>query len=234
MDKTDGKEQYRELPIEKMLLRGPEALSDAELVALILQTGTRECDVFRLSEKILAEASVYGNGILGLYKMPAEVLMRVHGIGRTKACKLKAVAEISKRIHETEACPGLRYESPQSIADYYMERLRHEQTEKVLLVLLDNRLHRISEHIISTGTVTSAALSPREIFITALERHAVHIVLLHNHPGGDVLPSRNDMEITERVRETGSIVGISLLDHIIIGDRKYMSFREKGFLDKAK
>ncbi len=224
---------FRELPIEKMLLRGSEALSDAELIAVILQTGTAGCSVFELAEKVLLTASKYGRGMLGLYQMPVETMQRIPGIGRNKACRLKAVAEISKRIHETDAHPRICYENPASVADYYMERMRHEPVEKVLLLLFDNRLHLISEHIISTGTVNSAVLSPREVFITALERQAVHIILLHNHPSGDTAPSSNDIEITGRIYKTGKMIGISLLDHIIIGDRDYISFKEKGLLRQA-
>ena len=233
MAENSKKNSFRELPIEKMTRCGPEALSDAELIAIILQTGTSSCNVFELSEKILQISSQYSNGMLGLYQMPVEMLCRISGIGKIKACRLKAVTEISKRIHETDAVSGISYEKPASIANYYMERMRHEAVEKVMLLLLDNRLHLISEQVISKGTVNLAVLSPREVFITALERQAVHIVLLHNHPSGDVTPSSNDMDITVRIRETGNIIGISLLDHIIIGDRNYLSFKEKGLLRQA-
>ena len=160
----------------------------------------------------------------------SEKLCGIPGVGCFKSCRLKAVAEIAKRIHETDAFSRISYDSPSSIADAYMEKMRHEPVEEVMLVMFDNKLHMIGEKCISRGTVNSAIASPREIFIYALEHHAVHIVLIHNHPSGDTTPSENDVEMTERVRNTGNIIGISLLDHIIIGDRRYTSFKEKGFL----
>lgn len=220
----------KELPIEKMIKRGPDSLSDAELLAIILQTGTATCSVFELSEKVMELSGRYGRGMLGLYSIPMESLCGIPGIGRFKSCRLKAVAEISKRIHETDAFSKISYDSPSSIADMYMEKMRHEQVEEVMIVMFDNRLHMLGEKCLSKGTVSSAVISPREIFIYALEHHAVHIILIHNHPSGDVTPSENDVDITERVKETGKIIGITLLDHIIIGDRRYMSFKEKGFL----
>ncbi|MBP8714133.1 MAG: DNA repair protein RadC [Lachnospiraceae bacterium] len=230
MKKKNNVSEIHELPVEKMLKRGSDALTDSELIAIILQTGTKTCSVFELSDKVLELSEQYGRGMLGLYSVPAEKLCGIPGVGCFKSCRLKAVAEIAKRIHETDAFSRISYDSPSSIADAYMEKMRHEPVEEVMLVMFDNKLHMIGEKCISRGTVNSAIASPREIFIYALEHHAVHIVLIHNHPSGDTTPSENDVEMTERVRNTGNIIGISLLDHIIIGDRRYTSFKEKGFL----
>lgn len=227
-DEKAGK--VHELPVEKMMKRGSESLTDSELIAIILQTGTRTCSVFELSDKVLLHAGKYGNGLIGICRMPFEALRGIDGIGDFKSCRLKAVAEISKRICETDAVPRITYDRPSTIAKAYMERLRHESVEEVMLVMFDSRLHLIGENIISKGTVNSAIVTPRELFICALDHHAVHIVLIHNHPSGDTTPSDNDIDITERVRHTGDVIGITLLDHIIIGDRNYLSFKEKGLL----
>ena len=146
--------------------------------------------------------------------------------------QLKAIAEISTRIAQAKAKKGLSYRTPYSIADYYMERLRHENVEYTILVLFDSGLHVIGEKILSKGTVNASLLSPREVFVQALKDQAASVMLLHNHPGGDPTPSGNDMQVTERVLEAGKLTDIPLLDHIIIGDNSYFSFKESGLLQE--
>ena len=230
MKKKNNVSEIHELPVEKMLKRGSDALTDSELIAIILQTGTKTCSVFELSDKVLELSEQYGRGMLGLYSVPAEKLCGIPGVGCFKSCRLKAVAEIAKRIHETDAFSRISYDSPSSIADAYMEKMRHEPVEEVMLVMFDNKLHMIGEKCISRGTVNSAIASPREIFIYALEHHAVHIVLIHNHPSGEVQPSQEDIAITRRLVEAGKLLDIAVLDHIIIGRGNFESLKERGIL----
>ena len=124
----------------------------------------------------------------------------------------------------------LQFLNPSSVAKYYMEKLRHEKKERVLLLMLDNKAQLLGEEVLSVGTVSASLLSPREVFIAALKKEAVHIMLLHNHPSGDPAPSRQDMKVTDDIKEIGGMIDIPLIDHIIIGDNKYISFKEAGLL----
>lgn len=221
--RTDG-------PYEKYLKKGAEQLTDAELLAIVLRTGTVGEDTVSIAQKILALPKGRQKGILGLHHVSIEELMSIRGIGQVKAIKLKCIAELSSRIAQRSAKQTLQLTAPATVADYYMERLRHFEREKLLLILMDGRNHLISEHILSEGTVNAAMISPREIFLTALRHSAVYIMLLHNHPGGDPTPGRSDVLATQQVRSAGELIGISLIDHIIIGDRRYYSFKENGNL----
>ena len=118
--------------------------------------------------------------------------------------------------------------SPQTIAAYYMEELRHEQQEQLVIAMFNTKNALIADKVISKGTVDCSIISPREIFIEALKREAVNLVIIHNHPSGDVTPSKEDLHTTKRLKECGALIGISVIDHIIIGDNKYLSFNERG------
>lgn len=217
-------------PYEKYLKKGAEQLTDAELLAIVLRTGTVGEDTVSIAQKILELPKGRQTGILGLHHASLEELMSIRGIGQVKAIKLKCIAELSSRIAQQSAEQTLQLTSPSTVADYYMERLRHFEREKLLLILMDGRNHLISEHMLSEGTVNAAMISSREIFLTALRHSAVYIMLLHNHPGGDPTPGRQDLLATQQVQSAGELIGITLTDHIIIGDRSYYSFREHGQL----
>ena len=124
----------------------------------------------------------------------------------------------------------MNFKEPESIADYYMEDFRHKEQENILLLLLDNKSNLLGEKVLFTGTVNASIVSPREIYLEALKFHAVGIILLNNHPSGDPTPSDADRRITRKIRDAGSLLDIPLLDHIIIGDKKYVSFHEQGYL----
>lgn len=229
MDKSN-KITGDEMPYEKFLRLGPGALTEAELLAVIIRTGTTQDSPVMLGRKILALPSVKENGLNGLHHVSLKELMELKGIGQVKAVKIKCIAELSKRMAMTAAKKELQFLKPASVAEYYMEKLRHERKEKVLLLLLDNRVSLIAEEVLSVGTVNASLLSPREVFISALRAEAVHIMLLHNHPSGDPMPSAQDADITEEIKEIGRMIDIPLIDHIIIGDNRYMSFKEAGLL----
>lgn len=218
------------LPYEKFITYGSRSLTDSELLAILLRTGTRGLNVRELGEKVLSETARYGNGLLGLYHIPLNELCKIEGIGKVKAIQLKTIAEMSTRMAQAKAKGSLSFHHPSSVADYYMERFRHENVEYILLLLLDSGLHLIEEYILSKGTVNASLVSPREVFIHALQAQAAGIMLLHNHPGGDPSPSSNDLRITERILQIGMLTDIPLFDHIVIGDNKYFSFKERNLL----
>lgn len=220
------------LPYEKFEKYGPSALTDAELLAIIIRTGTRENSSVELGKEILRLGCEHGqaNGLLSLQHLSLEELMKIKGIGKVKAIRLKCVTEFSKRIAMESFRKGIRFDHPRTIADYYMEQLRHLEVEQVILVMTDSKNQFLKDCILSSGTVNTSLLSPREIFISALRAQAVHILLVHNHPSGDPTPSKDDILITQRIQEASKIMNIPLVDHIIIGDNSYMSLKELRYL----
>lgn len=218
-----------ERPYEKCLASGPEVLSDAELLAVILRTGTREQTSIDLARELLT-LNKNLEGLPGLLHLDSSELMNVRGIGPVKAVQILCICELTKRMSRLSARKKLTLASPKSIADYFMEQLRHLEREHVIALFFDGKHRLLREYTISVGTVNSAPVSPREIFLEALKVRAVYVVLLHNHPSGDPSPSRQDIQLTTRMLEAGRLIGISLSDHIIIGDRRYYSFREENTL----
>ncbi len=218
-----------ELPYEKCIRRGVSALSDTELLAVILRTGTKEDDVLHIATKILSTKQEY-KGLLVLNHLSLKELRKIKGIGNVKAVQLLCIAEITKRMSKATREEGVRLLSPGAVASYYMEDMRHLMTEQLMLLTLDSKSKLLSEKIISSGTVNASIASPREIFIDALQNDAVNIILLHNHPSGDPTPSKEDILTTNRVKDAGKLIGIQLMDHIIIGDNQYISLKERGLL----
>ena len=212
-----------ERPYEKCLQEGPQALSDAELLAVILKSGSREMNVVALAQSILQADS---KNLLNLYHMSVEDLMCFPGIGRVKAIQLKCVAELSRRIVRTDRSERVCLSDAGSVAAYYMERLRHEPQEQLLISMFDAKCHLIGDSLIATGSVNSVMGSPRDIFVRLLEKKAVYFIVLHNHPSGDPMPSKEDFAMTQRIKACGELIDLNLSDHIIIGDNRYYSFRE--------
>ncbi|HJC79864.1 RadC family protein [[Ruminococcus] torques] len=214
-------------PYEKCERFGAENLTDAELLAVLLRTGTQGENSLQLAHRLIrSERS--GRGILNIHRWTFEQLMRIKGIGRVKAVQILCLSELAKRMARSSATEGLDFSNPQTVARYYMEDMRHKEKEVTKLLLLNTKAKLIGECVISVGTVDAALVSPRELFIEALKRNASAIILLHNHPSGDPSPSREDVRITRRIYEAGALLGISLLDHIIIGDNCFISLKEQG------
>lgn len=213
-------------PYEKSNKYGIESLSDAELLAIILRNGSKDINSLELASQMLEKGSVYG-GLPMLIHMSRDELMTFKGIGQVKALELKAVGELSKRIHKQRIAPSINFDSPSNVAEYYMEQLRHCDKEHVILVMLNNQMGLVKEELISVGTVNNSLVSPREVFKVACKNGAVFIILIHNHPSGNPKPSKNDLFVTKQLEEIGEILDIKLIDHIIIGDNAYTSFREK-------
>ncbi|HUM82523.1 MAG TPA: DNA repair protein RadC [Lachnospiraceae bacterium] len=216
-------------PYERCLLYGPAALTDAQLLAVIIKTGTKGYPAIRLAEKIL-DLSKEQKGLLGICHLTIPELMTIPGIGEVKAIQLKCVGELSKRLATYKARNVLSFSDPCSIAEYYMEQLRHDEKESLIAMMLDTKNHLIGEECVSKGTVNSTVLSSRELFLSAMRYRAVSIILVHNHPSGDPTPSHEDKCMTKKIYEAGELLEIHLLDHIVIGDRCYISFSESGLL----
>jgi DNA repair protein RadC len=159
-----------------------------------------------------------------------EELRAIPGIGEVKAVKILCLSEIARRIVREKVRREQRFDSAELIAEYYMESMRHLETEETVLLHFDSKMSLLGEDIMTKGTVNGALISPREIFIQALRRGAVRIVLLHNHPSGDPVPSSEDISSTRQIKRAGELLGISLTDHIIIGDLCYCSLKEMGLL----
>lgn len=218
------------MPYERFLKYGAESLTDAELLAIILRTGTKEKNALELAGDILHLQGNMQGKLIGLHQLSLAELKSIPGIGEVKAIKVKALGELAVRMARQSLKERPKFDSPDTLAAYYMERMRHYTTECVLLVMLDNKGHMLGEHIISKGTVNASLISPREIFIKALKYDASSIILIHNHPSGDPSPSGPDRQITKQVYECGKLMNIPLIDHIIIGDHTYSSFKELGLL----
>ena len=218
-----------ELPYDKFMKFGPGSLSDAELLAIMLRTGTRDKTPIELGRAIL---NLSGSkwGLLGLHHFTIKELMKIPGIGEVKAVQLLCIAEIAKRISNMQAKVNLSFQNPDSVAAYYMERMRHRETEQLILILLDAKNRMIYAEVISVGILNATLISTREIFIKAFKEEAAYIMILHNHPSGDPTPSRQDQQITNKIKEVSILVDIPLIDHIIIGDNRYISFKQKGLL----
>ncbi len=218
-----------ERPREKAVSMGIESLSDAELLSLILGSGNKDENVIMLAQRVLNAHTVH-KGLIGLKYLSFHDLLRINGIGRVKACQLMAVSELSRRMAMSERRERVSLSSPSAIADYFMEYCRFLTREKVIVMFLSSSNELIKWQELSEGTVNRSLLSPREIFIEALRCDAVSIILIHNHPSGDPDPSEVDIISTKRIIEAGRYVGIEVLDHIVIGDRSYVSLHEKGMI----
>lgn len=219
-----------ERPYEKCERFGPEALSDAELLAVIIRSGTKKERAVDLAVRVLNRPGAK-KGLSALFYYSRQELQKIKGIGKVKAIQLCCVAELAKRMHTTADAEKELFSSPGSIANAYMERMRHCRTEEIILLMLDTKGRKIADEVISKGTVNMAVLEPREVLCTALRYEAVFLILLHNHPSGVPTPSDADITVTRRLAKACEITGIELRDHIVIGDNCYLSMAEKGFLE---
>ena len=215
-------------PDEKLESYGAASLSDAELLAIIIRTGFRGYNSVRRAEDILKCGK--GKGLIGLCQIGIEELTKVRGVGKVKAIQLKAVAELTRRISKRTAKESLVMDSPETVARYFMEDLRHRDKECFMMLSLDSKGALISESLISIGTVNASLASPREVFVEAVNNRAVSIILVHNHPSGNPKPSKNDLVVTRQMKDAGELLGIKLIDHIIIGDNSYVSLSEEKMM----
>ena len=217
-------------PYERCLREGPKRLSDAELLSIIIRTGSHQSGSLELASQVLA-LNYPKDGILGLLHLSIPDLMELKGIGRVKAIQLSCIGELSRRIWKKAAGAGRPVlKDPEEIAQYCMEDMRHLEQEEIRALFFDTKQRLLQDVVLSKGTVDSSVISPREIFIQALRCGAVTLILVHNHPSGDSTPSQEDCLLTRKVSEAGSLVDIQLLDHVVIGDNNYCSFKKEGML----
>lgn len=211
-----------EFPREKMLKDGVESLSNVELIAVLLRTGSKNKSVMELADELL---KMDNEGIRFLKNASIEELCEIDGIGISKASLIKAGLELGVRVAESEV---IRYQvkNPWDIYKYYMESMRYLKEEVFKTVLLNTKNEIITDIDVSHGTLNSSLVHPREVFKNAIKKSANKIILIHNHPSGNVEPSNEDIYVTDRLIECGKIIGIEIIDHIIIGDGIYFSFKE--------
>ena len=217
----------QERPYEKCLAYGACALSDAELISVIIRTGSQGERSMDLANRILNAGP---DGLLNLLRLNVADLTQIRGIGNVKAVQLKCIGELAKRIAMANRKEQVCMRSAESIAAYFMEQMRHEPQEVLMLAMFDSKCMLIGEKVISTGTSNATLILARDIYRTALQCQAVYIVILHNHPSGNPEPSREDILVTRKIKECGELLDILLMDHIIIGDNRYFSFNEQDIL----
>jgi len=216
-----------ERPREKLYRYGVKSLSNSELIAVIIRTGSKGDTAIQLAERII---SLDDRGIGFLSDATIEELTDVKGIGNCKAAQLLAAIELGKRISAYKKEDNIRISCPNDIADLLMEEMRYLKKEYFKIAILDTKNQIITIENISIGNLNSSIVHPREVFNMAIKRSANSIILVHNHPSGDPTPSSEDINITNRLIEAGNILGIKVLDHIIIGDNKYISFKERNII----
>lgn len=217
-----------ERPLEKAMKHGMSTLSNPELIALLIHTGTREGSAIRLAEEILATCD---HGIRGLGRMTPQELMEIKGVGKSKACSVIAAVELGKRTANEKPRQTVTIKSADDAAYYMMEELRYEKKEHFRSIMLDAKGHIIAVENVSTGELSSTVVHPREAFTQAVRRSASAVVFIHNHPSGDPTPSEDDLVTTGRLVKAGRILGIRVLDHIVIGDGVYMSMKAMGIME---
>lgn len=224
-----------ERPYEKLEMYGAETLTNSELLAIIIKTGTKDETSVMLAQKILnLKNNNKDQNLRFLQDISIKELMTIKGIGKVKAIQIKAVGELTKRLSKPINNMKIKVKSPSDIADLFMQELRYEKREIMKLVILNTK--NIIQKIIniSLGATNNVTVEPKEILLEAIKCQANKIILVHNHPSGDPTPSKDDYRFTDRIYECADIMGIQLLDHIVIGDGKYDSIFRKGGKNNEK
>ncbi len=217
-----------ERPREKLLATGAASLSDIELLAVLLRTGVKDSSALYVAEKLL---SLYKErGLSAITQMSVRELSSIKGVGAAKAATILAAVELGARLAKRAAKKKKILKTPKDAASYVMPHFRFEQQEHFAVLLLDLKYHILCLKTIFIGTLTTSMAYPREIFQEAIERAAAFIILVHNHPSGDPLPSEEDLRLTRRMVEAGKIMDIPVIDHIIVAYDKFISLKEEGMI----
>ncbi len=231
MESFEYRIRMKELPVdlrprERLINEGPESLTTAELLAVLLRTGTSSMNAVDLATLLLTKSG----GLKGLAENSVEELCSVRGIGPAKVALLKAAVELGRRLSAGQTRPRQVIKSPADVHELVRERFRYCDREHFKAVFLNTKHHVITVETVSVGSLNSSIVHPRELFKNSIKRSAAALILAHNHPSGDPTPSAEDIEITRRLVEAGNIIGIQVLDHIIIGDHGYVSLKEQGVM----
>ncbi|WP_442595243.1 RadC family protein [Neobacillus sp. D3-1R] len=215
-----------ERPRERFVSNGPQSLSNHELVALLLRTGTSQESVLQLSNRLLT----HFEGLRQLKAATLEEMTAIKGIGQAKAIQVLAAVELGRRISNLAYDDRYVIRSPEDGAKYVMNDMRFLTQEHFVCLYLNTKNQVMHKQTIFIGSLNASIVHPREVYKEALKRSAASVICVHNHPSGDPTPSREDIEVTKRLVEVGKIIGIELLDHLIIGENKFVSLKEKGYL----
>lgn len=217
--------QKEERPRERLINCGAASLSDSELLAIILRTGSKQENVINLAQRILSQYN-----LKQLSQINTAQLMKIHGIKESKAAQIAACFEIARRLEVFSEDAKPKIASPEDVYKRIYPKLREQKKEMFIELCLDTKNQIIKEDTISIGSLNANIVHPREVFKVALAESAAHIIVAHNHPSGDPTPSREDIEITKKLIEAGKIIGIDVLDHVIIGDKRHFSMKEAGHI----
>ena len=213
-----------ERPYEKLEIYGAESLSNAELLAIIIKTGTKEQSAVSIAQNILKlNEQAEQENLRFLQEIALEEFMKIKGIGKVKAIQLKAVCELTKRIARPINQKKPIIKTPKDVADMLIPELRYEKQEKVKVLILNSKNTVLKTYDVSLGGSNFAYIEPKDVLAEAIKMQAPKIILIHNHPSGDAKPSKGDYKVTDRIYEAAQLMGIQLLDHIIIGDGSYQS-----------
>jgi DNA repair protein RadC len=212
-------------PISRLISNGPASLSNAELLSIILKTGSVAENAINLSQRILSQYD-----LKRLSAIDIKQLMKIHGVKSSKASQIAACFELARRLEKFESVGKSKVNSPEDVYRRLYPGMRESRKEIFVELCLDTKNQIIKEDTVSIGSLNANIVHPREVFRTALLESAAHIIVAHNHPSGDPTPSREDAEITKKLLEAGRIIGIDLLDHVIIGDGRHFSMKEAGHI----
>ncbi|MGG7076450.1 RadC family protein [Clostridium sardiniense] len=216
-----------ERPKEKLLRYGAESLSNPELLAIVLRTGTKGENVLNLSQKIIAEL----NGLNGILNASVKEMTKIKGVKEAKASQILAIAELFRRFNTYKSFNEFkRITSPREVANMLYGEMGASNQEVLKLIILNTKNEVVKIKDVFKGSLNSSLVHPREIFNEAIRSSAASIIICHNHPSGDPTPSSEDIKVTTRINKSGEIIGIKLIDHIIIGRNNYVSLKEKGIL----
>ncbi|MBM7578830.1 RadC family protein [Jeotgalibacillus terrae] len=213
-------------PRERFIKQGPQSLSNQELIAILLRTGSKDESVINLANKLLQEF----NGLRSLKEASYDELTSIKGIGDAKAVQVLAAVEVGRRIANITFEDRFTIRSPEDGASFLMDELRFLTQEHFVALYLNTKNQIIHQQTIFIGSLNSSIVHPREVFKEAFKRSAASIICAHNHPSGDPAPSKEDIDVTRRLVECGKMIGIEVLDHLIIGEKKYVSLKEKGYM----
>ena len=210
-------------PIERLITKGVDSLSNEELIAILLRTGSKCKSAKELASQLISIAG----SLKDLSYISYEQLKNINGIGKSKACILLSTFELAKRINmRVDTIINMKANNPKLIFEYYKELLKDKKQEHFYALYLDTRARVIKDKLLFIGTINYSVVHPREVFKEAYLAGASSIIRLHNHPAGSVMPSSNDIDTTKKLKEIGDLMGIKVIDHIIIGNDKYYSFYE--------
>ena len=214
-----------ERPRERLLAHGADALTDAQLLAILLRVGRQRSSAVQVSMEVLERLG----GVAGLAHCGIEELCAVEGVGEAKAAQVKAALELGKRSLASPLSKGMRISSSRDLFEHYHPTLRHLRHEIFKVVLLDAKHAILRDATVSEGSLTLSIVHPREVFTMAVKESAA-VIFLHNHPSGDPTPSQEDHVLTSRLVSAGEVLGIRVLDHLVVGDGRYVSFADQGWL----